>query len=768
MLRLKLWKKYKVGYCFIIISKGEIMIDLSLCIEKYWRAANYHTLVQMYVESNELMKQSLTMGDIRRHASGHWGTSPGINYIYAHLNAFIKRHGYQVQLVVGPGHAAKALLANLHIEGTLHEYYPEIIAPDCNVFEATKITKEIPGMRSEINPFYPGVLYDGGELGYSLPVAYGLALDNPELLAVCIIGDGEAETGTISAAWHCKEYLGSGSGIVLPILHLNGYRMGNRSLLAHKSDRDLISLFHGLGYNPRMIGSERQEMLSAFAWVHEIYQKIKRNKKEAWPMLLFRSPKGWTAPSSDNIKIEGVKSSHKDPLNSVTDDAIRLAYLNNWLTSYKPDELFTSRGEITEDIKKLIPEGDLRIGMSLKRYAQKKLNKPELSDYQVLPGKINKYRNITILQGFLSDVAQLNRDRFLIVSPDELESNQLGALYETTDAGCGLQCFADGQLINTRVMEVLNENICQAWLQAYALSGRNGLMVSYEAFMPIIISMVSQYLKWLYQAAKVPWRTHAPSLTYLLTSLCWSNTYSHQNPEFINALLSNQQPYVKIYMPPDANSLLVCTDYCLTTYNRVNVIVATKQVMPQWLPIEKAQEGLEKGVLSWTWLRPHLQGRPDLIFAAAGDVPVREMMEAFALMKYLLPMVNIRFLTVFELTALGSPAVYPQAMDQDLFDNYFLYEIPVIFSFHGYSTAIQVILGERIDMKRLTLLGYANASYTSTSELNKLIMNCNSRFNIVLESIKQLYLRNCISENAFEQVGKSVAKMMESALADEK
>lgn len=559
------------------------MEDILVKIDKYWRACNFLTVSNMYLKSNRFLTRELEDSDLKEFASGHWGTCPGINFIYAHLNRFINQYKRKTQLVIGPGHGGNALLANLQMEDSVSRSFVNI-----EISEDIKISKEFSSVRTEVTPFCAGTIYDGGELGYSLPVAFGAVLDRPHNLCVCIIGDGEAETGTIAASWNCKELLNNKSGFVLPIIHLNGYRMGEPSLLASRSDKDILLMCEGMGYHPLIVKDSHEDMYRALDCIESIYKKIENGAQERWPILVLRTNKGWTAPDLDGIHIEGTLRAHKNPLRGM-DTGEQRRYLTCWLESYQPDELFID-GKLCEDALSIIPEPEYRLGNTLHRYQKKRLQLPNIDDFMLEHKRYESgYSNICILNAYMGDVIKKNPRIFRIFSPDELQSNLLGELKKTTFD------LAETNYENESVIEILNENVCQGLMQGYNLTGRNGIMVGYEAFMQIISSMVSQYAKWIFQSDKVEWRCKPASMTYLLTSLCWSNTYSHQNPEFINSLLNSEFPFVRIYMPVDANSLLACMEKCLKSEGNINAIIVSKQKMPQWLEPEKAKDSADAG-----------------------------------------------------------------------------------------------------------------------------------------------------------------------------
>ena len=653
-------------------------------IDKYWRAANYLTAAFMYLRSNIFLTDKLTENDLKDHPTGHWGTSPGISFILAHLNHFICCTKRQVQLVIGPGHAGNALLVNLLIEGTLHDYYDLHCDNQQYEFDPDRVNKLIAKIRTENSPFLPGLIYDGGELGYSLPVAFGSILDHPDLLSVCIIGDGEFETGTISAAWRCKNIFDRSSGFVLPIIHLNGFRMGNCSIISHYSDEELLLYFKSMEYEAKIIHYDHQEMVDALFWAENQYRAIRNGEHNIWPVLILKIQKGYSAPDHDRMRIAGTLNSHKNPLSEFSKKD-QVEYLQYWLKSYGPADLFDAYGQIHEDILRIIPENKLKMGRSLNRYRYESLILPNTEDYALSPADTrSQYANIKILENYLLAVIVKNEDAFRIVSPDEMQSNSLGKLNSL--------CHTDSGIINagSRVMEVLNENICQAWMQGYVLTGRNAVMISYEAFMPIITSMVSQYAKWIYQSKKVSWRKNISSVTYILTSLWESNTYSHQNPEFISNMLGSQHEFIRIYMPIDTNTLLAVANKCLLSENQINTIIVSKQNMPQYLDIGKAISCIKKGIIEWDYFYDESK-TIDIVLAAAGDYSMRESMEALKIIRQYIPQINIRVIAILELTVIGTNAIYPHAINKDEFDYFFTNESPIVFCFHGYAAAIKAL-----------------------------------------------------------------------------
>lgn len=713
------------------LSKSD-QIDL---IDKYWRASNYITVLQMYLKQNFFLKEKLQAEHLKEVVPGHWGTSPGINFIYAHLNAFICRYDVDVNLVVGPGHAACALLSNLFLERSLQEYYPELTVDEPGVGRLTYLFGHSQGFRTEVSPHLPGVIVDGGELGYALSVAYGSVLDRPEVITVCIVGDGEAETGPTAAAWQSNKYLDpEKSGVVLPILHLNGYRMGGRSILSTLTNEELISYFTGLGYLPLLVTGNHFEIYAA---LETAYMQINGIKKKSlpdvrWPMLILKTPKGWTGPFS-----EGRASSHKNP---VPAPCSSVELLENWLKSYNPVELFDDNGSLSQAIRSIIPAGNKRIGQSLTRIKDsvKELIFPSVKKHAISPIEKKYMKNIEIIVPYLSEVFNLNEknENFRIMSPDELVSNGLGGiLLHTKKAYNRIGLEEIDTALNGRIMEILSEHVCHGWLQGYLQTGRRGILPTYEAFAPIFGSMMTQYAKFLSQSQNVSWRESVPSINYLLTSVCWANTYSHQNPEFINMAVGKNFSFVRCYFPSDANTLLACVDACLKSDNRINVIISSKREMPQWTTIEQAQAQVSKGIGEWSHFS---DAHPDIIFAAAGDYPTRECIESIALLKLMVPEIKVRFVSVIDITVLGSPKIFGHALAQEHFETIFPSRLPVIFNFHGYPSAMKALLFERLHVTNFRILGYQDEGDSSAPDFYKMIRNGVSRYQIAILSLDML------------------------------
>lgn len=692
-------------------------------IDAYWRAANYLTVAFMFLKSNIFLKRDISVEDVKQFASGHWGTAPGVNFIVAHLNYFIKNYRRRVQLTIGPGHAGNALFANLLLEGTLHKYY-DLKDEKLNL-DIDKVQDCISKVRTENNPFFPGTVYDGGELGYSLPVAFGTIMGDENLLHVCVIGDGEFETGTIASTWRTQIYFDGPEGKVLPIIHMNGYRMSDRSMLSWYSDEQIIQYFESMNYEARIVGLNHEEMIDALNWAESIFQSGTVDKPR-WPVIVLKNAKGYSAPDTESVRIQGRSDSHKNPLSKMSAEE-RAIYLQQWLKSYVPEELFEDNGEPKQCVKDILPEEEYKIGNSLSYYERRPLAFPKIEEYEIKQREKNdKYSNILGISKFLKDLIKLNRERFIIVSPDELKSNFLGELKEYCDE------------INAKcVWEVLNENICQAWMQGYIASGRNALMIGYEAFMPVIISMVNQYAKWIYQSNKIEWRKKRASHTYLLTSVWEANTFSHQNPAFIDYLVTMQYDFVRVYLPIDANSTLVCLKECLESENQINAIESTKQSMQQYLSLEEAQKAINDGVVVQDYIRDD-SGNIDLLLVSAGDYCARECKEAIHILSLHIPNINVRHIAVIELTVLGSPNNYPHAMDEEAFNKIFTKNSPMVFCYHGYESSIKALLFDRLGERKVSVLGYCNRSIHSVGDVEKMSVNGNSRYGILMKGCEYL------------------------------
>lgn len=726
-------------------------------INEYWSAANYLTVAQMYLCDNVLLHRPLESADIKSRPTGHWGVSPGLNFIFAHLNNFVRKYHYRLMPLVGTGHAGCSLLSNLYLDGTLLKYYPELTLDEAGIKNLVNInsTRQI---RSEINPYIPGTIYDGGELGYSLPVSFGSVLDEPELITACIIGDGELETGTTSAAWNNIRFLNKkNDGLVLPIINLNGFKMGNTSLFSEIDDENKIQIFKSMGYEPIIVQTNHINMIYALERIHEKWQIYKSNsKKTPLPMLIFRSPKGWTAPTIDEYKIENSLRAHKNPLVNPKKNSYDLKYLEAWLKSYNPEVLFDKKGIPKSSIFQILPDDNYRIGMTLSKFEQnshKKLLLPNVSDYGIIHNNSNTYcRNMEQLDEYLTKVCSQNK--FIkIVSPDELNSN-------------GFWKLKNSKIAQKNIMEILNENICQAWMQGYLQMGGNAIMSSYEAFMPIIESMISQYAKFIEQCNKTAWRKEKSSANYIISSLCWSNVYSHQNPEIISNMISSGYSFIKVYFPADSNELVSCVDYCLKTVNRINAIVTSKGIMKQWTKMEDALKSPYLGISNWKWISDP-QKKVDIIIAVAGDSVIDEAVSAVKIIREYFCNIKIRFVYVTDITILGDKSIYKDSLSDEKFEEYFDKNTPVIFVFHGYVSVVKNLLFERISTDRISFLGYCNKGDYSTEHMKKLFLNGVSRFHIAITAVDFLFKKKKINKKEYEKLNNILKKRMAMMLSDE-
>lgn len=692
-------------------------------LDKYWRAANYLTLAHIYLKDNALQERELELSDIKVCSKGHWGTSPGVNFIIAHINNYISFSNKDVQLIIGTGHSGNALCANLFLEGSIQRTYEKSCATEDALKEFLNLEKNILGIRSEIGPFYPGTIYDGGELGYSLAVAMGAVLDNEDLTVVVVLGDGECETGCISAAWNSIKCLGTRRGHILPIINLNGYRMGGKSLLSTMSENEITNMFGGMGYDVYFVYGEHEEMISAITWADEYFEKNRDIYEGRNPLIVLKTPKGWTALKDEIIQIEGNIRSHKNPLGNLEQDKYKFNYLRNWLKKYRPDELFDKKGELCSEAREIIPVEEKRLGKL--KYINKKLVFPPTEKFALKTNE-NMECNLSGVRKYLEELICYNGDCFKIVSPDELTSNRFGELTKYKD----------------NVLEVLNEALCQAWMQGYTLTGRTGLMISYEAFMPIISSMVSQYTKYLYQSEKTGWRAPCPSLNYLLTSTCWENTYSHQNPEFVNSIIAQENRYARIYYPIDGNTLLECLDKSLKSESQINVITVSKGGMSQLTDTNTARKAVENSYIIWK----EAEGDPDVCFVSIGDYCLREMQQAVVAFEKKYPNLSYNFISVLELMRyIGIEE--NEALSQ--FCKSYLKGKVVIILFHGYPLIIKAVLDHQLKGCDYAILGYRNRSISSAGFHEKMEMNGCSVNHILSKTSELLYKNGTINEEDY-------------------
>lgn len=713
--------------------------------DRYWRATNYIAAASVYLKDNFFLERPLRADDIKESLLGHWGTCPCINFVYTHLNLLVKRHDADVLLLAGPGHGFAAVLANLFLEGSLERYYPEYGRNRNGLGNLIKAFCWPMGFPSHLNPGVPGCIHEGGELGYALATAFGAVLDNPDLIAVAIIGDGEAETGPTATAWHGTKFLDPAtSGAVLPILHLNGYKISSPTVYGTMTRAELRSLFSGYGYKPRFVGKGHREMALAMEWAYGRIGEIQRAAREGkrvrrpkWPMLILDTPKGWTCPKTVKGKrMEGSYRSHQVPAADVKTSPKSRKTLERWLRSYRPGELFPD-GAIQEGLLAYVP--GKRIGSNPHALrACTPLQMPDMHDHEVrLERGRTMASSMAVAGKFLKEVVRRN-ETFRIVSPDELASNKLDAVLDVTGRQYNWPHDPDDDTLSERgqVMEMLSEHTLQAWLQGYVLTGRHGLFPSYEAFLPIVDSMVSQYLKFIEISDEISWRPRVAALNYILTSVCWRqdhNGFSHQNPGFINMLLNKakEERLVRIYLPADANLLLSVLDHALRSTNRVNAIVADKRPIRQWLTLAEAVAQCRVGAGVWEFAS---DDNPDVVLAAAGDYQTQESLAAIQLLKNLIHDIRVRFVNVSELNVLGVRDFYPNGLDDATFDALFPAGRKVVFSFHGYPGAVKQLLFDRPDSERFRVYGYIEKG-TTTTPFDMLVRNNVSRYHLAIRAV---------------------------------
>lgn len=729
-------------------------------MDAYWRAANYLSVGQIYLYDNPLLKKPLNLAHIKPRLLGHWGTTPGLNFIYVHLNRVINEHSLNVIYIAGPGHGGPGLVANAYLEGTYSEVYPDISQDENGMKRLFKQFSFPGGIPSHVAPETPGSIHEGGELGYSLSHAYGAAFDNPDLLVACVVGDGEAETGPLATSWHSNKFLNPvHDGAVLPILHLNGYKIAGPSVLARIPQDELESLFCGYGYKPYFVeGDESMKMHRLMAVTLEtVVGEIQRIQRDArkngfkerprWPMIILRSPKGWTGPKVvDGKPAEGTFRSHQVPMGDMSRPG-HVKILEKWLKSYRPLELFDKTGKLRSELADLAPKGERR--MSANPHANgglllRDLRLPDFRDYAVQvpqPGAVDA--EATRVQGqFIRDVIKLNPANFRVFSPDETTSNRWGTVFEVTNRCSTAEIIPidDHVAADGRVMEMLSEHQCEGWLEGYLLTGRHGFFSCYEAFIHIIDSMFNQHAKWLKVANRIPWRRPIASLNYLLSSHVWRqdhNGFSHQDPGFIDHVVNKKAEIIRVYLPPDANTLLSVTDHCLRSRNYVNVIVAGKQPSPQWLDMDSAIRHCTAGIGTWPWASNDRGGEPDVVMACAGDVPTLETLAAVELLRRHFPELKIRVINVVDLMTLQPQSEHPHGLSDKDFDGLFTTDKPIIFAFHGYPWLIHRLTYRRTNHKHLHVRGYKEEG-TTTTPFDMVVLNELDRFHLVGDVIDRV------------------------------
>ncbi len=730
----------------------------------YWRAANYLSVGQIYLQDNPLLERPLTLGDIKPRLLGHWGTTPGLNFLYVHLNRLIKENDLNMMYVIGPGHGGPGIVAQTYLEGSYTEHYPAIERNSNGLQRLFRQFSWPHGIPSHVSPEVPGSIHEGGELGYSLVHAYGAAFDNPDLIVACVIGDGEAETGALAASWHSNKFLNPArDGAVLPILHLNGYKIANPTVLARISRQELTDLMRGYGHEPHFVeGNDPALVHQALAGTLDaVLAQIRQIQTDAraldatqtperprWPMIVLCTPKGWTGPKFvDGKPVEGTWRSHQVPIAGFKKPE-HVQQLEDWLKSYRPQELFDERGSFLEELAELAPTGQRRMGSNLHANGGallQPLAMPRFHDHAVAvtePGGVEAEAT-RVLGKFLREVMKLNlaASNFRIFGPDETASNRLEAVFEVS----GKEWMADIEegdnhlSAEGRVMEVLSEHLCEGWLEGYLLTGRHGLFSCYEAFIHIIDSMLNQHAKWLKVCHQIPWRKPIASLNYLLTSHVWRqdhNGFSHQDPGFIDHVASKKADVVRIYLPPDANCLLSVADHCLRSRNYVNLIIAGKQPSPQWLDIDSAVRHCTAGAGTWGWASNDA-GAPDVVMACAGDVPTLETLAAVTLLRAYVPDIRIRVVNVVDLMVLQPQSEHPHGLAEHEFDELFTTDRPVIFAFHGYPAMIHKLTYRRRNHDNIHVRGYKEEG-TTTTPFDMVVLNNLDRYQLALDAIRRI------------------------------
>jgi xylulose-5-phosphate/fructose-6-phosphate phosphoketolase len=725
-------------------------------MDAYWRAANYLSVGQIYLLDNPLLRRPLELAHVKPRLLGHWGTTPGLNFIYVHLNRVIKKYGLDTLYIAGPGHGGPALVANTYLEGTYSEYYPDISADAAGMQKLFKQFSFPGGIPSHVAPETPGSIHEGGELGYALSHAYGAAFDNPDLLVACVIGDGEAETGALATSWHSNKFLNPArDGAVLPILHLNGYKIASSTVLSRIPEAELTQLLSGYGYEPHYVaGDEPWRVHRAMAETLDvIVERIHAIQHEArtygfqhrprWPVLVLRTPKGWTGPDAvDGVPVEGTWRSHQVPLSGLAENPEHLARLEQWLRSYKPEELFDAEGKLLDSLAELAPHGKRRMGDSPHANGGillRDLKMPDFREYAVAvaePG-VEMVESTRVQGKFLRDVMRLNMSdsNFRLFSPDELTSNRWGDVLSVTGRVSTEAILPTdvGMSHDGRVLEMLSEHQCQGWLEGYLLTGRHGFFSCYEAFIHIVDSMFNQHAKWLKTTRDIPWRRPIASLNYLLSSHVWRqdhNGFSHQDPGFLDHVVNKKAEVIRVYLPPDANTLLSVTDHCLRSRNYVNVVVAGKQAALQWLPMDAAIRHCQRGLGVWSWAGSDPIAEPDVVLAAAGDVPTLEMMAAVTLLRRWLPRLKVRVVNIVDLMTLQPPSEHPHGVSDADFDAIFTTNKPVIMAFHGYPTLIHRLTYRRANHANIHVRGYKEEG-TTTTPFDMTVLNDMDRFHLV-------------------------------------
>ncbi len=729
-------------------------------IDAYFRAANYLSVAQLYLKDNPLLRERLTLDHIKPNVVGHWGTAPGQNFIYVHLNRVIKKNKLDMIYVSGPGHGGQSIVSNVYLEGSYSEIYPNITEDEAGLKKLCKQFSFPGGISSHVAPETPGSINEGGELGYSLAHSYGAVLDNPNLIVACVVGDGESETGPLAASWQLNKIIDPlTDGVVLPILHLNGYKIANPTIFARMPKDELIKYFQGCGYVPYIVDApttaKMHEMMAktldrCIAQIKEIKSKSKLNKRAKFPMIILKTPKGWTGPKMvDKKQVEGSFRSHQVPILVDKNHPENVKVLEAWLRSYKPEELFDEKGKLRKELRAMAPTGNYRMGMNPHANGGKlleELNIPDFRDYAIdikKPGEVVT-QDMMELGRFIRDIVKLNEDKknFRIFGPDEALSNRLNHVFEVTNRQWnGITYNTDEFLSHSgRVIDsVLSEHACEGMLEGYLLTGRHGFFHSYEAFIRIVDSMASQHAKWLKVCRELPWRQDIASLNYILASYVWQqdhNGFTHQDPGFLNHLVTKKADTVRIYLPPDTNTLISCFDHCIRTKNYINVIVASKHPRPQWLTMDEAIKHCTKGLGIWKFASNDDGNTPDLVMACAGETPTIETLAAVKILRENFPELKIRVVNVVDLMKLESSENHPHGLEEDEYDSIFTKDKPIIFAFHGYPHLIHQLAYKRTN-KNLHVHGYLEEG-TITTTFDMKVQNKLDRFNLVMDALKYL------------------------------
>ena len=748
-----------------IISKTAepLWPELLQKINAYWRAANYLSVGQIYLYDNPLLKEPLTLAHVKPLVVGHWGTTPGQNFIYVHLNRVIKKYDLDMFYIAGPGHGGPAIVGNVYLEGTWSEVYPHITRDEAGLKKLFKQFSFPGGISSHVAPTTPGSIHEGGELGYSLSHAFGAAFDNPGLIVTCVVGDGEAETGPLATAWHSNKFLNPiTDGAVLPILHLNGYKISNPTIMARIEHEELEQFYRGCGWIPYFVEGDDPETMHQLmaATMEKVIAEIHRIKRNAhdnndttrprWPMIILKSPKGWTGPKQvDGVPNEGTFHAHQVPILVDAEHPQHVEQLERWMKSYKPEELFDDEGKLMAELAELAPQGNRRMGANPHANGGILLHNLHMPDFRTHAIKVTSPgavmgQDTMVLGKFIRDVARLNEHdhNFRVFGPDETISNLLGAIFEVTNRQWEAREETNDEFLATegQVMDAqLSEHQCQGWLEGYLLTGRHGFFNSYEAFIRIVDSMFSQHAKWLKVTAELPWRRPIASLNYLLASHVWQqdhNGFTHQDPGFLDHVINKKADVVRVYLPPDANCLLSVFDHCLRTRHYVNVVVAGKHPLPQWLSIEAAIIHCTEGIGIWQWASNDQGSEPDVVMACSGDTPTLELLAAVSILREHLPEVKIRVVNVVDLMKLQSASEHPHGLSDQDYESIFTKDKHIIFNFHGYPWLVHRLTYRRTN-RNLHVRGYKEEG-TITTPFDLRVQNEIDRFNLVIDVIDRL------------------------------